>query len=83
MQRRHEPPDGAPPPERENAAPSVQAKGGVNHETACDGSFSYNVYPARLVRSTVILRPIWSDEHVFSGWLTEAEALALSQGARA
>jgi hypothetical protein len=79
MPRPHEPPDGSPPLERENAAQGVPPLGGVNHETACDGSFNYNEYPTCPVQSRLKLTPIWTDERTLAGWLTDGEAALLRE----
>ena len=69
-------------PESSAAAQGVGPLNGGGFEKACDGAFQPNEYRARPVRSTLILRPIWSDERYLVGWLTDAEAALLSDGRR-
>jgi hypothetical protein len=38
--------------------------------------------PPSRVRPAVCLKPIWTGEHVFAGWLSEAEAALLTDGRR-
>jgi hypothetical protein len=69
-----------PCPENETAVLGVGARHGGKNESSLVGAFNHNEYPRRRFASSLKLAPIWSDERVFSGWLSETEAAALSQG---
>ena len=67
-------------PETETAALGVRSRHGGKDERAFAGTFKHNVIARRGFTSSLKLAPIWTDEHVFAGWLSEAETSALSCG---
>ncbi len=72
----------SPEPERQTAAQGSYPLNSGQDERAFAGTFSHNVTAGRRFASRLKPQPIWTDERVFAGWLSEAEAAALSQGGR-
>jgi hypothetical protein len=74
------PANDAPCPETKTAALELQLRHGGHDERACGATFKDNGSARHRFASSLILRPIWSDEHVFAGWQTDGEAAALLKG---
>jgi len=70
----------SPCPETETAALGLQPRHGGHDERACGATFKDNGSARRGFASSLILRPIWSDERVFAGWLSDGEAALLADG---
>ena len=70
-------------PESSAAAQGVRSLSGGGVERAFASTFNLNVTAGRRFESRLKLQPILSDEHVFAGWLSDAEAALLVEEARA
>jgi hypothetical protein len=72
----------SPEPERQTAAQGVGALNSGDCGNSLPANFQGNVTAGRRFASRLKLQPIWSDGRYFVGWLSDAEAAALSQGER-